>query len=259
MNVVLIKIEDFDLEVYSELRFTHHILQKGFYLATEAVETTTENLTLLLKEKSLDIPNASKKANNFLKKLDNKEDIPKIFYFDLLTANVDRYGNAGNLIFKKTDTGNYILAIDFGYCFFGPYWSSKEYIFGEIKRNLLSFNQSECNWESFILKICLMKGNNLGCVFNLLNPFISFERNPFIDIHNTALSLTNNNVADMLREVPDSWLVEENYQRNMYLNFVLNQVTKMPSILNYATKQKLFVNNKGGTLAWPKEQNTLVQ
>ena len=102
-------------------------MEKGLYLAVEAVETTTQNLDLLLKEKNLGIPHSRKKVNNFFNKLDNKEDISKILYFDLLTANIDRYRNLGNLIFKKTNTGNYILAIDFGYCFFGPYWSSEEY------------------------------------------------------------------------------------------------------------------------------------
>ena len=49
--MALVKIEEIDLEVYSELRFTHHIMEKGLYLAVEAVETTTQNLDLLLKEK----------------------------------------------------------------------------------------------------------------------------------------------------------------------------------------------------------------
>lgn len=56
--MALVKIEEIDLEVYSELRFTHHIMEKGLYLAVEAVETTTQNLDLLLKEKNLGIPHS---------------------------------------------------------------------------------------------------------------------------------------------------------------------------------------------------------
>ena len=255
--MALVKIEEIDLEVYSELRFTHHIMEKGLYLAVEAVETATQNLDLLLKEKDLGIPHSRKKVNNFFNKLDNKEDIPRILYFDLLTANIDRYRNPGNLIFKKTNTGNYILAIDFGYCFFGPYWSSKEYYYDVSKRDLLLLNKS--NWESFITTACLMDNYFLGSVFDLLNPFIDFKENPFANIHSIALNLTSNNIADMLKEVPDSWLVEGNHQRNMYLNFLLNQIKRMPGILNYVASQKLFENNKGGILTWPKEQSILIQ
>lgn len=256
-NVALIEIDESDLDVYSELTFIHHIAKKGLYLAIEAVETTDQNLKILLDSKNRNIPQAQKKINTFFRNVQNKIDIPKIIYFDLLTANIDRYNNAGNFIFKKTSNGNYIIAIDFGFCFFGPFWNSKV-------NNLLSkdfANKDPNRWKQIILKSCLCTHENYkrAPVLNLLNPYINFNVNPFAFIHSVALNLTSDKLANMLRAIPDEWLVQGDYQRNIYLNFILNQVKMMPTILEYAAMNKFFTNFTGGNLIWPQEKNTLIQ
>lgn len=266
-NVAFIKIDESDLDVYSELKFTHHIAKKGLYLATEAVETTNQNLRILLDSKNSNIPQTQKKINTFFRNVQNKIDIPKIIYFDLLTANIDRYNNAGNFIFKKTSNGNYIIAIDFGFCFFGPFWNSIEY-FSSLNlskvNNLLSkdfANKDPNYWKQFILKNCLCTHENYkgAPVLNLLNPYINFKENPFAFIHSVALNLTSDKLANMLRAIPDEWLVQGDYQRNIYLNFILNQVKMMPTILEYVAMNGFFTNFTGGCLIWPQEKNTLIQ
>lgn len=260
-NVALIEIEESDLDIYSDLRFRHHIMTAGIYLATEAVETANQTLGLLLEESKWDIPQTKKKINNFFKKLQNKDDISKIIYFDLLTANVDRYSNAGNLIFKKANDGTYILAIDFGYCFFGPYWTSNEYILNLSKIKLLTAEYPQItNWGKFMTECCFTKNGRIGAVFSLLEKYIKFEDNPFASSHYLAVNLESNKLTDMLMKIPDDWLIQGNHQRTIYLNFILNQVKQMPGILDFAVRSKFFTNNHtGGSLQWHKEQNTLVQ
>lgn len=121
----IIKIEKDLLDDFPELRFEHHF-KEGIYLASKSVEPVTQELkNIFVLMVNYDMNYSSRKLTEFYKSLININDLPKILFFDILTMNSDRFTNDGNIMFQKETDGLKSFSIDYGFCFFNPFWNSK--------------------------------------------------------------------------------------------------------------------------------------
>lgn len=250
-----VQITENDLTDFPKLRFHHHF-KSGLYLLSEYIESAALNDRFSFLMNGAQVMKAlTKPFNDFMSKIVNKDDIPKIIYLDLLTANCDRYGNSGNLIFKELNDGSIMLAIDFGYCFFGPYWSAHEYFENCAKSDLLKKDYS----DSSNLQILIngMKLSN-SILFNALGRLITFDDgNPFIKVNHDMQLLPKTGLSALIQEVPSEWFVQGSYQKGEYLNFIERQSRAMPKILDGLANNNLFKNFEGGPLKWETEKNTI--
>lgn len=260
---VFIEITDEDLSDFPDLRFSTNIVKPGIYLGVRSVDNLlTQELNLILNELNFKVPGAKRRLNNLASQISNKSDIPKIVYFDFLTANVDRYQNPGNILLHRSNNGKIVLSIDFGYCFFGPYWKSRDYIAGFKKVDLLQKrNFSDNSWLTFLIS-ALGKNRDLKetLLFKLFDPLIDCKSsaNPFNDIYCSTKLLTPSTLTTMINSIPTSWFTEGDYQKNLYLQFLLNQVNTLPNIFDYLVSRNYFTNISGGGLFWG-DKNILSQ
>lgn len=232
-QIVYIKITEDDLVNFPKLRFFHNFQKPGLYLASE--NTGSSELNKEFRQYY--------HFYSFLSRIQNKEDISKIIYFDILIANIDRYKNPGNLIFKDVGDGNIMLAIDFGYSFFGPYWSAHEYYSNIKKEELLHHNYPNdlaTSWPQFILQqMNLLGQQSSNSIFDALSKFIVFKENPFLKSNHQAHELSNNILTKLINEIPNEWFVQGEYQKNMYLQFISSQIKLIPFIIDYLVSGRL--------------------
>ncbi|TGY52351.1 protein kinase family protein [Ligilactobacillus murinus] len=261
-DFVFIEVTNDDLSDFPQLRFENNITQAGIYLGIKEVKNLlTDELKLLLRELDYGAPGAQNKLNKLVAQISNKHDVPKILYFDCLTANVDKYRNFDNILLYRSNNGKTLLSIDFGYCFFGPYWNTREYYTtpGFEKIKLLQNNNPDNMWYGILLNSL---GNNTILtetpVFKLLERLIDCKNssNPFREIYSSTKLLNAANLTTMLNYIPNEWFVGGTYQRNMYLQFILNQVDNLPVFFDYLVSQNCFTNISGGGLVW-QDKNIL--
>ena len=260
-QIVYIKITEDDLVNFPKLRFVHNFQKPGLYLASENTGSSELNKEFQQYYYFYSHGFPGNYFHGFLSRIQNKEDISKIIYFDILIANIDRYKNSGNLIFKDVGDGNIMLAIDFGYSFFGPYWSAHEYYPNIKKEELLHHkypNGLATSWPQFILQeMDLLGQQSYNSIFDALSKFMVFKENPFLKSNHRAHELTNNILTKLINEIPNEWFVQGEYQKNMYLQFISSQIKLMPSIIDYLVSAKNLNNLNGGKLKWETGKNII--
>lgn len=181
---------------------------------------------LLNEEYEGKIRGAAQKLNSMFSKIQNKGDIPSILLFDFWISNIDRFTNSGNIILKLNDTGNYVIAIDFGHCFFGPCWdkSTKDnfsYIIDAVKKGKI--RQASADLTKYYLDISKSHSQSrwkLGIMFDHLQKQIIFDNgNPFQQIELKIKQINNNQIASMMTNIPNSWVIGGDSQRSSYLQY----------------------------------------
>lgn len=263
----IIKIDVQTLNDFPELQFQYKFEPNEYYYATKKVDNVANDLvTLLNEEVMLRTRGASQKLHNIFKKISNKNDIPSILLLDYWTSNVDRFTNSGNLILRVNKSGNYLIAIDFGHCFFGPYWDKNtQSNFREIINTADNGNirQMSANLTSFYLRLAKVHAQNnwkLGIVFDLLQKQISFNgMNPFDETMSRINNIDSNQIIAMMNKIPASWIVRGDEQKSLYLQYLNAQKIILADLIQYQAEQELFTNFNGGTLEWRKEKNISTQ
>ncbi|HIZ95305.1 MAG TPA: hypothetical protein H9803_01195 [Candidatus Ligilactobacillus excrementavium] len=262
-----IYIDEQTLNSFPDLRFKNKFTS-GIYLASEYVENSSNDLNTLYQLMfTSNQPYFKRKVKNFFDLIENKDDLSKILYFDILTMNADRFTNLGNLIFQNQEDRKKTISIDYGFCFFNPFWDIP--LSGQMQKIKCLQNEKDGQdraWETIQQFYSWSSQHNqtkyaLGLTFQFLNKNIYFNKgNPFKEIHEAAMTLTPSIITSMLNEIPDEWVVGGDQQRQAYLFFLQKQLANMTEVLDLMNNNKMFSNNtQGGLLKWEKEQSMSTQ
>lgn len=258
-NFAVLDIEQEFIEDNKDYLFSYR-LQPGIYFGTELIPNAENPLAdIYYLEKQQGKPYAIRKWNSYYKNVTNPQVYADIIALDFLTLNADRFGNKGNLIIAKDEYNRRkAFAIDFGHCFFGPYWNdTKINMFNDITNNTnqaelipklldVMFNNQSIENGKYV--------NSIGRVFKAMSNAISFDNgNPFDSIVYKIESLDDKRIEEMLYNIPNEWVVGGNIQRNIYFSFIKANKLNIRSILSYINSKGLFKNNQGGALVWSKE------
>ncbi|WP_283593245.1 HipA family kinase [Limosilactobacillus galli] len=262
----IIEIDNQTLLNFPELQFQYKF-EPGKYYATRRIENVANDLVALLNEEIMcKTRGAAIKLHNIFNKISNKNDIPSIILFDFWVSNVDRFTNSGNLILRIDGKGNYIIAIDFSHCFFGPFWDkTKQSDFLEIINavKMSKVRQLSANLTNLYLNLSRDTGQlqwKLGLVFDELQKQIVFNnKNPFKQAMFKINNISNRQIASMMDKIPANWIVGGADQKALYLNYLNAQKSILPDLMQYQAEQQLYTNFKGGTLEWRKEKNINIQ
>ncbi|PZL71736.1 hypothetical protein CI088_11680 [Enterococcus plantarum] len=248
-NFAIIELEQDFIENNPDLRFSDKF-KKGLYFATEQIEDVEDNL---MADHDLALQNGQPRVkrawNSFFRNIDNKEAIPNIICFDILTHNFDRFGNDGNIMVGRDSVGKRLMfAIDHGHCFGNPFYN-----IGKV--NLLRENDKPINdYIIYYLKnLRDISGTGLsfGSVFQGLEQNIDLENgNPFIEVVTSIEAIQESEIITWLNEIPDEWVVEGQIQKNEYLNFLIRQKMNVRFIINQLALTDVFSNHRGGALDW---------
>lgn len=270
-NYVIITIDKETLETFSALRWTYHF-GEGKYFATEKIENTENDLVKIFElATKFQEPYVITKWHNIFKSIINKEVIPYILCLDFLTMNFDRFTNSGNLLFQIKDNGKILVSIDYGFCFFNPYWDYDAFQGPYTKAQLLQTNKlinpeieakryAADTAQKYLIRsaISVQKERwGYGIVFDSLQNELSFKKeNPFIHAIRDIESISDETILNIIKEIPIEWTPGESIQREAYAGFLLRQRFLVRHIIDYTASQNLFTNCTGGQLEWQKEKNT---
>ncbi|MFR0607568.1 HipA family kinase [Limosilactobacillus balticus] len=262
----IIQVDIETLNYFPELQFQYK-LEPGKYYATKKIDNVANDLIALLNEEAIHrTRGAAQKLNNIFNKITNKNDIPRILLLDFWLSNIDRFTNSGNLILKIDNLGNYLIAIDFGHCFFGPCWDKNtQDNFSEIINavKIGNIRQLSANLTNAYLNLAnnhMQKEWKLGIVFDHLQKQILFDNgNPFEPIMSKINSITTSQIISMLNKIPANWIVGGSDQKSLYLQYLNAQKIILPDLIQYQAEQNIFTNFNGGSLEWQKEKNTNTQ
>ncbi|RND38921.1 hypothetical protein FAM18132_00911 [Lacticaseibacillus paracasei] len=275
-ETAIIEVDKQTLKQIPELQFTYQ-LSEGYYFATKMISNSDENLTryarILLSQVKAELPYAVKSWNQLMSKIVNKEDIPKIIGLDFFALNFDRFKNPGNLLIRNDPSGRYLIAIDFGHCFGGPFW-------GGPSRNVdysPKINTLHCNDINFgseyainllahqlVIAYNVYQDNGrvkLGFVFDSLISQLDFRTvNPFSAVVDVLESMTEHQILTFLKSIPNFWVVTAGIQQREYKDFLLRQRFIIRPIIDVLADSSLFPNVNGKEeLRWSKEYHTNIQ
>lgn len=248
-DFALLKIDDETLDSFPDLRFKYKF-NTGIYLAIRKIEdiNTQQLLKIYYILQKDNKKYVSKKINSIYKTIKNKKDIPKIIYFDLMTFNIDRFNNGGNLIFQTLPNGEKIISIDYGFCFNGPFWNDK-------KLNFLNNCYNGEETYTIFKNDALRHHSNytLGFVFYFLTLNLDLKnKNPFYDVYQQSMNISKTLLTSWLNGIPNEWIREPVVQKQAYLNFIYNRIPQMPEVIDYFNNQGLFNKStkQGEKLLW---------
>ena len=275
-ETVLIDIDKETLEYMPELRFQYHI-SEGRYFATKLISDNDSEVTrlahTLLQQIQMKMPYARTQWNALMKKIINVDDIPKIIGLDLYTLNYDRFSNVGNVLLQKAGSNRYLIAIDFGHCFEGPFWVYPQPVpknmnkVSLLHQNLIDFSDQTAVIllaHQIICKYNQVKDNThleMGIVFDSLIRLIDFSGiNPFEEIVSKIEAITEQELVSLLQSVPDEWVVAPGIQQQEYKAFLLRQKWMLRLIINEFADYKQFPTISGReALTWQAEPNMNIQ
>lgn len=268
---VIIKISKDDLAFFSKLRFSG-LFSDGLYYAVEYISDTTNEIMAVLKAgREQGQKFVIREWNKIFKNIVNKEAIAKIFALDFLTMNADRFTNPGNIILKEQSDSRYLISIDYGFCFYSPFWRSPSNQMPQEKIALLSENSFDFNKPAAItnyvnvvhrhfMEWSVQHGQlpfGYGIIFSSLAAVMEpTNTNPFQQIVSDIQNLSGDNIEAYLNAIPKEWFVDGEVEKQAYLDFLIRQKFLIKNILNFVSGMGLFTNLKGGKLEWLKENNS---
>lgn len=274
-NYAIVTIDDDTLSNFPNLRWKYKFT-KGKYFATERLPNIGNDLMEVFDlAVHHNQPYAIRRWHSLFSNIINKDAIPKLMALDFLTINLDRFTNGGNLLFQYQRNGKWLVSIDYGYCFFSPYWSLDiEHQIKSRKYDLLNYNNPQKNpklCRSYSANMMMwfitrgMEANQspkfkYGVVFDALQREIVFDsQNPFDSVVTKIESLTEDFFVNAISHVIPEWVSGGNVQREAYAGFLNRQKLLLKPFIEYNLAQKMFTNYKGGQLEWQEGKNTSSQ
>jgi hypothetical protein len=219
----------------------------GLYFASEFIHDAENNYATgsSLKQSWTD----------FLKGIDNSEDVPKIIVLDLLTANFDRFGNNGNIVVTRNKGKRWIQIIDHGDCFWGYTWEHPS------KQQMMQMaGNNETYMSIFFRKLMASSGSRypmsgLGEIFRAFDQYIDVSdvsNHCFKSIVQKAATITPEIIDDWLSEIPQEWYSNVIVQRKLYKSFFHQQQKILPVLISNMAKFGAFQSWLGQDLKWNK-------
>lgn len=258
----IIEIEKDFIENNGYLRFNGRF-EEGLYFATEEIVGVEDNLLSnyhLAQQKGQ--PRIKKAWNAYFKDVSNSSQLVNIIAFDLLVYNFDRFSNEGNLLVAKSKAGEKkIYAIDHGHCFYTPYYNSIQM----DKHKILKLNHFDLGdknslnqylqWYLNLLLRTNKMGVGLGTIFTGLEQNINFsEGNPFLNVIADIETLQEEEIVEMIEQIPVEWISDGDSQKNLYLNFLLKQKYLVRELVDIMAVNNMFSNHVGGVLDWNRSE-----
>lgn len=251
----IINVEQDFLNHAPTLNFRHRYTT-GLHFASTFIDGSENNLRNgyeLLRQ--MGKPYVKTSWNNFYKKIDNTNDIPKIIALDLLTGNFDRFGNNGNLLIAKNDGIREIYVIDHGHCFHSPNWDLGK------QKMLLSAGNDPTYINSILQKFINCSGgkpmSGLGEIFRAIDQHIDVSdqnAHSFSDVVLKIESITSKMIDGWFSSIPDSWFVDKPSQLHVYKSFILSQKDLIGTLINEMAKYGAFSSHTGGVLYWKSKK-----
>lgn len=244
-NFAIIELEKEFIEANAELRFSGKFTP-GLYFATEEIPDVEDNISdnySLAIEKGL--PRIKRAWSGYFKDVSNSQDYANIMAFDLFIQNADRFCNNGNLLIGCEKGQRKVFAIDHGHAFGNPYFE-----IGKV--DFLRVNQQPEYIDWFLGELRKHGGGfTLGSIFQGMQNNIDLtQSNPFSEIINRIENLTDEQLIQIMSEIPDEWTVMGNQQRNTYVEFLCRQRSLVRYIIIEMVRGNLFSNHTGGELVW---------
>lgn len=265
-NYIEITIDKETLETFPNLRWVYQF-HVGKYFATERITNTENDLAKIWELATQhEQPYAITKWHKLFNSITNRHDFAAIICLDFFTLNFDRFTNGGNLLFQKQNSGKIILSIDYGFCFTNPFWAISNPSKAEILRSndIHSNKIDSLQYSANLAQQFLYKSSRFGqyrwkygIVFDALQRELQFEDcNPFAKIVFAIESLTNQDIYEMIEDIPNEWVVGASIQKEAYASFLIRQRGLLRGFIEYNLNQNIFTNYSGGDLTWETGKNT---
>lgn len=240
------------LENGPSLRFVHRFTE-GIHFASKEIANTEHNLeenySLLMQ---MGKPYIVRTWNKFYDDIVNGADVAKIIAFDLLIANFDRYNNTGNLLIANTEEGRKIISIDHGHAFFGSVWTT-----GRMS-DMRAVGLNRDYFNTYVNKYLMYSPNEgfmggLGEVFRAIESKVELSEcinHSFKSIVHEIESISETDVDEWFKDIPDSWFKDKNNQIGFYKHFILKQKDIVRHLIQIMAERRAFTNYRGGDLQW---------
>lgn len=244
--------------------FKYHITKPGLYFGTEFIPDIQKKIMENYKtEQKCKYKHAAQKLTSAFD-VSNSQAYADIIALDCFLLNGDRFTNQGNLIITSgTRKDRKVYAIDFGHCFFSPYWNNEK---KELFNKLLSNPKDTDQFTNYCINIMLSiaqncKKNPFGDVFSKMENYIYFKNtNPFSDIVKKIENISTSKLRQILYNVPDEWMVDGDFERDKYISFLsLNKYNVRKVITLMYNAHAFRHSNKGDELKWPIEKTIGIQ
>lgn len=265
----IISISSQDFDVFPKLRFSGGFTKPGLYFATKYIDDCTNDIVSLYKKGIHDGQKfVVKQWHSLFKNILNKDAIPRIFALDFLTMNADRFTNSGNVLLTEQGEGQYVMSIDYGFCFYSPFWRDPMNNLPQEKIQQLSENNIDlASNEAVIKQLNRIHSHFLtwsyehsqgsfgyGMMFSALDKVMECKSgNPFLQIVSDIERISVDNIREYLNEIPKTWFVDGDAEKQAYLGFLIRQAPLIKPLLNFQNGMGIFSNLKGGVLQWQNE------
>ncbi len=268
-NYATITIDVDTLSNFPDLQWKYKF-SMGKYFATEKLPNIGNDLLEVFKlATDHSQPYAIRGWRALFNNVVNKEIIPNLICLDFLTLNLDRFTNGGNLLFQYQNNGKWLVSIDYGFCFFSPYWNTDPV--SQRKIDLLNFNNPKVNpdittsYSATMMFWFLSRSKQMqqaskfkyGVVFDALQRELDFSsNNPFSDVVAEIESLTNTFFVNTISNITPDWISGGNMQKQAYVDFLNRQKSLIKPFIEYNIAQNIFTNYKGEQIEWHKGKST---
>ena len=265
LDIPVPKIAAINLDPIIYAQYPDALFKSGFtpglYFGCEEIKPLYNNILdnyeeLMLNNK----PYIKRSWNSIFKNAINKDDIAKIFSFDFLVNNTDRYNNIGNILIQGNIKYNKLFAIDHGHAFFGPIWNNN------LQNIILTSENCITYINTFITSLIYQNQNingqinlnGMGEVFNTLQMQLNIEdltNHPFKEIIFKIENITEDNLEYCLNNIPNEWYINKELQINHYKHLILNRKNFVRYFIQELYNRNAFTNSVGGgTLSWKENQ-----
>lgn len=250
----------------------HQIESPGLYFGSQFFpDNQNKILTDYEIEEINKLGNPNKKSTSLFD-VSNKQAYADIIALDCLLLNGDRFTNINNLIIRNNNKNKRkVYAIDFGHCFFGPFWNDKKMdLLNSLIMNPSNSDQFTNNFIGTMLYIGKKyydfigkkpnKHDLFGNVFSKMENYIYFDDgNPFSSVIQEIENISTAKIEKILYDVPDEWLVAGDYERKKYISFLDLNKYNVRKAIELMYNKSAFRHSTGDELKWPQEKVTGIQ
>lgn len=271
-DYAILEVEPEFLNDNKDYVFKHNITSPGLYFGSQFFPYNQKKILKDYKIEEINkLGNPNKKSTSLFD-VSNKQAYADIIALDCLLLNGDRFTNIGNLIIHNNNKNKRkVYAIDFGHCFFSPYWDDKKKSL--LNSLIMSPNNSDQFTNNFIGQMLEIgkiyykymgkkqnKHDLFGGVFSKMENYIYFNNgNPFSNIIQAIENISTAKIEKILYDVPDEWLAEGNYEREKYISFLDLNKYNVRKAIELMYNKSAFRHSTGDELKWPQEKITGIQ
>lgn len=250
-ETAIIELDKQTLDQHPTLTFSNRF-EPGLHFGSKLIDNVENNLMDNYKQLMLAKKKYIKTSwNTFFKNIYNKDDIPKIIALDLLTFNLDRFTNTGNLIIANNNGKREIYTIDHGHCFRGPIWDFNKQTFLKSVDNGDHYNLQVIQEYMSVNEHKPLSG--LGVIFKAIEELVDFS-NPnnhsFMEVVFMVENITSQTIDEWFLNIPNSWYINTDTQKANYKKFILTQKNNIRHIISLLVHYGAFSNITGGDLEW---------